>query len=554
MKYASLLLLPIVSTQAWAADRPNILFIMSDDHTTQAFGCYGSRLSKLDPTPTLDRLASDGMRFDRVYCNNSICTPSRASIITGQYPQTNGVLDLDGRIDPENQHLAHEMKRAGYHTAMIGKWHLKAEPAAFDYYCVLPGQGSYHDPEFRVRGRDRWPRNTVKFEGRHSSDVITDITLDWLREVWNRDQPFFVMHHFKAPHDMFENAARYDDYLDGVEIPEPSNLYHQPAKRAGSVATRGMDDSLIDRIGAGVTKRCNTWRLGQRLGVDDKLADPAFGRETYQRYLKRYLRCVKGVDDNLQRLVGYLRTDGTLDNTVIIYTGDQGFFLGEHDLMDKRWMYEEAFRMPFIVRYPKLVRKGSSNDWLINNTDFAPTILDLAGVKTPSYMQGRSFASALRGERKPADWRKTTYYRYWMHMAHRLGTPAHFGVRSDRYKLIFFYGADFTNRRGGETISRFGGNRYFANTPPAWEFYDLQNDPREMNNQYTNPEFSTVIAEMKTLLKRQRMGARRDRSCLSSIASHCQRPLGRACDRPAVKVGCGGAAEAAPDNDTMTQH
>ncbi|MCP5120293.1 MAG: sulfatase-like hydrolase/transferase, partial [bacterium] len=250
--------------------------------------------------------------------------------------------------EPRNQHLVREMHRAGYHTAMIGKWHLKAEPAAFDYYCVLPGQGKYHDPEFRLRGEKAWPSNTVQHTGKHSSDAITDLTIDWLRTGWDRTKPFFVMHHFKAPHDMFQNAARYDSYLEEVEIPEPDNLYNQPAEGAGSVATRGVNDSLISKIGAGVTKRSNTWRLGQRLGIDDKLPDPEFGRQTYQRYLKRYLRCVKGVDDNVKRLLDYLRQNGTLDNTVILYTGDQGFFLGEHDLMDKRWMYEEAFRMPFL--------------------------------------------------------------------------------------------------------------------------------------------------------------------------------------------------------------
>jgi N-acetylglucosamine-6-sulfatase len=481
---------------ALAADRPNILFIMADDHTTQAFGSYGSRLAKLNPTPVLDRLAAEGIRFDRVFCNNSICTPSRASIMTGQYSQTNGVLDLGGRLEPENQHLAREMRKAGYHTAMIGKWHLKAEPAAFDYYQVLPGQGTYYDPEFRVRGDDAWPCNVVTHKEKHSSDAITDITLEWLREGWDREKPFFMMHHFKAPHDMFENAARYDSYLEDVEIPEPENLYGQPAEGAGSAATRGLWDSLVDRIGAGVTKRCNTWRLGQKLGIDGSLVDPEFAQQTYQRYLKRYLRCVKGVDDNVGRLIEYLRQDGTLDNTVILYTGDQGFFLGEHDLMDKRWMYEESFRMPLLMRYPKLVEASSTNDWLINNTDFAPTMLELAGVRTPEYMQGRSFVGALRGDQQPVDWRTTVYYRYWMHMAHELGTPAHFGVRSERYKLIFFYGTDY--------VRPYGCNRAFVDTPAGWEFYDLLSDPSEMSNEYGNPRYSAVIAGLKDELRRQR--------------------------------------------------
>ena len=479
----------IVAQATGSAAKPNILYIMSDDHTTQAFGVYGSRLAKLNPTPTIDSLAKNGMRFDRVYCNNSICTPSRASIITGQYPQTNGVLDLTHSLGPDRQFLPKEMKKAGYHTAMIGKWHLKKEPAAFDYYCVLPGQGSYYNPTFRVRGEKAWPGNGIKAEGKHSSDAITDISLKWLKNGWDKEKPFFLMHHFKAPHDMFKNAGRYDTYIEEVTIPEPDNLYNQPAHGAGSVATRGENDSLIHKIGAGVTKRCNTWRLGQRLGVDKNLEDPEFGRETYQRYLKRYLRCVKGVDDNVKRLIDHLKETGQLENTVIIYTGDQGFFLGEHDLMDKRWMYEEAFRMPFIVHYPKMVKAGSTNDWLINNTDFAPTMLALAGVATPQYMQGHSFLKALAGDEKPDDWRTSLYYRYWMHMAHALGTPAHFGIRNKRYKLILFYGSGTNGKR---------------TTPVAWEFYDLEKDPTEMKNEYANPAYKQIIADMKADLRKTR--------------------------------------------------
>ncbi len=490
--------------------RPNILFIMSDDHTTQAFGCYGSRLAGLDPTPNIDQLAKAGMRFENAYCNNSICTPSRASIITGQYPQTNGVLDLLGSIKPANQYLPLEMKKAGYHTAMIGKWHLKQEPASFDYYCVLPGQGKYFNPRFRIRGEKRWPRNVITEQGKHSSTAITDQSLSWLEKGWDRKRPFFLMHHFKAPHDMFQNDKRYDSYLASVKIPEPSNLYEQPARGQGSVATRGIDDSLVAVIGAGVTRRCDSWGLGKRLGVDQSLQEPEYGRRVYQKYLKRYLRCVKGVDDNVKRLVDYLKAEHLLENTVIIYTGDQGFFLGEHDLMDKRWMYEEAFRMPFIVHYPPMIKKGSVNRWLINNTDFAPTMLALAGVKTPTYMQGRSFVKALAGEPKPDDWRTTIYYRYWMHMAHELGTPAHFGVRSDKYKLIFFYGSDFAKVSGFPERKRWGVkknrdmNRFAANTPAAWEFYDLTKDPQEMKNEYANPKYREIIKSLKAELEKQR--------------------------------------------------
>lgn len=461
--------------------RPNVLFIMADDHTTQAIGAYGSRLASLNPTPNIDALALRGMRFDRVFCNNSICTPSRASIITGQYSQTNGVLDLTGNIPPAKQYLPREMQQAGYHTAMVGKWHLRQEPAAFDFYSVLPGQGKYFSPQFRTQGELPWPKNVITKKNQHSSDAITDISLEWLENGWDRSRPFFLMHHFKAPHDMFQNAARYDDYLEDTTIQEPDNLRGQPAEGFGSVASRGF--------GSGLTKGHEKWRLGKRLQIYQTLEEPEYSTRVYQKYLKRYLRCVKGVDDNVGRLVQFLREKGELENTVIFYTGDQGFFLGEHDLMDKRWMYEEAMRMPFIVSFPDRVKANSTNDWLINNTDFAPTILEIAGASTPDYMQGRSFYAALNSENQPADWRTATYYRYWMHMAHNLRVPAHFGIRTSRYKLMFFYGCTPTGD---------------SPTPAAWELYDLKQDPSEMQNLFGTPEYESISKELAQQLWRIR--------------------------------------------------
>ena len=339
-----------------------------------------------------------------------------------------------------------------------------------------------------------------QYEG-HSTDVITDIALDWFANIRKPDQPFFCMLHYKAPHDMFENAKRYDSYLEDVKIPEPNNLHGQPAEGFGSVATRGQDDELIHVIGSSVSKRMTRRNMGQHMGVDRKLPDDEYTSEAYQRYLKRYLRCVKGIDDNLKRLFASLEETGLMENTIIIYTGDQGFFLGEHDYIDKRWMYEESMRMPLIVRYPKLVEAGTTNDWLINNTDFAPMMLELAGVETPNYMQGRSFAAALSGESQPEDWRSGTYYRYWMHMAHGHNNPAHFGIRSSRYKLIFFYGSDNIQvTRGGELK-----NQFYPNTPPAWEFYDLEKDPQEMRNEYANPDYRDVIDGLKAELKQLRI-------------------------------------------------
>lgn len=485
---------------------------MSDDHCTRGLGCYNERLAKLNPTPTLDRFASEGVLFTNVFCTNSICTPSRANIMTGQYCQTNGVLDLYNKLSPEKHYLPMEMKKAGYTTAVVGKWHLKWNPQHFDYYCVIPGQGSYFNPIMytNVGGEKRKVRfdSTLtrevpvrQFKG-HSSDVITDVTMDWL-DKRDKSKPFFLMHHFKAPHDMFQYAPRYKGYLKDAEIPEPDNMYNQPGPNFGSIATRGINDALVNVIGSSISKRGRR-NYGRHYGLDPKMPDKQFTHESYQRYAKDYLRCVRGVDDNMKRLLAYLKKNNLLDNTIIIYTGDQGMMLGEHDYMDKRWMYDESMRMPLLVRYPKTIKAGTKSEWLINNTDFAPTMLAMAGVKTPSYMQGKSFQAALKGNSEPSDWRKATYYRYWMHMAHGHNNPAHFGIRTKTHKLIFFYGADFTDTHGGRKIERHGGNRYWKNTPVAWEFYDLTKDPKEMHNRYKDAGYQNVINEMKDELKKVR--------------------------------------------------
>lgn len=497
-----LLCISALLRETQAADRPNILYIMSDDHTSQAIGAYGSRLAKLNPTPTIDKLAAEGMRFDRVFCTNSICTPSRASILTGQYSQTNGVTDLNGVLPPERQYLPQEMKQAGYLTAMVGKWHLEAEPASFDYYNVLPGQGKYFDPEFVVHGDKPWPKSVVKHQG-YVSDVITDIGLDWL-EKRDKTKPFFLMLHHKAPHDMFEFAPRYADYLKDTEIPEPDNLYNQPAAGFGSVATRGENDSLVHRIGTSVSKRHPVRNYGMDFNISQGLEDHEYTHQAYQEYLKRYLRCVKSVDDNLARLFDYLKKNDLLDNTIIIYTSDQGMMLGEHDYIDKRWMYDESMRMPFIMRYPPLIKPGSTNADLINNTDFAPTMLALAGTKAPTQMQGHSFAAALEG--KPlTDWRTATYYRYWMHLMHH-DNPAHFGIRTADYKLIFYYGQPESESTNGKLSMPWKKTESYKiePTPPAWEFYVLRTDPQENHNEYANPKYADTICTLKAELKRQR--------------------------------------------------
>lgn len=508
-----LLLLFFISSEViQAKDKPNILYIMSDDHTSQAFGVYGSRLAKLNPTPTIDRLAHEGILFENAFCTNSICTPSRATIMTGQYSQTNGVQDLNGRLKAENQYLAKEVKKLGYQTAVIGKWHLKEEPEAFDYYNVLHGQGSYFNSVLYEKGSDATVEITkgkkkVTVKGQqytgHSSDIITDQTLNWLNER-DKSKPFFLMHHFKAPHDMFEFAPRYKDYLEKTQIPEPASLYYNANN--GSVSTKGENEDMLHNIGSSVSHRNENRNMGQHMKIDQSIPDPEYSHLAYQEYLKRYLRCVKGVDDNVKRIFDYLEKEGLMDNTIIIYTGDQGFMLGEHDYIDKRWMYEESMRMPFLVRYPKMIKAGIRTDAIINNTDFAPTIIDLAGGKIPDYMHGKSFKEVLSSGIEPNDWRKSTYYRYWMHMAHAHANPAHFGVRTKKYKLIFFYGTDYTKRKDDSNwphekikFSVYRPFEYF--TPPGWELYDLVNDPFEMNNLYGQGGYEEITAKLKKELK-----------------------------------------------------
>ncbi|WP_077400240.1 sulfatase family protein [Cellulophaga omnivescoria] len=499
--------------------KPNIIYIMADDHTSQAFGIYGSRLASLNPTPNLDKIANEGIIFDNCFVTNSICTPSRATMITGQYSQTNGVLDLEGHIPPERQYLPQEMKKLGYEAAVVGKWHLEDEPATFDYYAVLPGQGKYHDPEFIVQGEQEWPKNRIQTKG-HSSDNITDLTIAWLKDKRNKDKPFFLMHHYKAPHDDFEYAPRYKDYLENTYIPEPASLYENGNN--GSIATRGANDSLLRVIGSSVSKRNIVRSMGMRLWSNEytKISNPEFDassisldmtdkeytHKTYQEYLKRYLRCVKGVDDNVARLVKFLKEEGLYDNTIIVYTGDQGFMLGEHDYIDKRWMYEESMRMPFFVRYPEKIKAGTRSDAIINNADFAPTLIELAGGTAPEKMQGHSFKSILETGKEPKGWQQSTYYRYWMHMAHAHANPAHFGIRTKQYKLIFFYGKYWVDTKDPNATwnKKSWGNKFEMDTPAAWEFYDLTKDPKEMNNAYNDPAYKDIIKELKKQLKAKR--------------------------------------------------
>lgn len=474
-------------------ERPNILFIMSDDHTAQAVGVYATTLKKLNPTPNIDALAKEGIIFDNAFCTNGICTPSRACIITGQYNHNNGVFDLGGRIKPANQMLPIQMKKAGYQTAMIGKWHLKEEPN-FDYYKVLPGQGKYFNTTFRIQGQKQWPKNTVTYPGSHSSDVITDATLDWFKTKRDPSKPFFVCHQYKAPHDFFENAKRYQTYLKSTTIPEPATLYDVP-DTWGSIATRGYKDELMPHIGTSIgsrnPRRSYAVDLHQRFPEEfpadydyQTMSEVETTRLAYQAYLKKYLRCVKGVDDNLKRLFDYLKKAGLYDNTVIIYTGDQGFWLGEKDFQDKRWAYDQSQRMPFVVRYPKTIKAGQRSDAIIENVDYPAMMLDFAGAEIPASVQGRSFRAICETGREPQDWKSAAYYRYWMHMAHH-DNPGEMAIRTKNHKLIYFYGCDYN-----------GENQ----TPPGWELYDLAKDPEELKNVYDDPVYAPVRDQLKAQL------------------------------------------------------
>jgi len=449
------------------APPPNILFIMADDHAAHAISAYGS---KINQTPNIDRIARDGMRLANCFVTNSICTPSRASILTGEYSHKNGVYTLGDELDPSRPHAGHWLQQAGYQTAMIGKWHLKTDPAGFDYWNVLPGQGRYHDPILKEMGRGEREHTG------HSTDVITDLSLDWLR-TREPGQPFFLMCHYKAPHRRWRPAERFASLYENEEIPEPDNLLDDYENRSNAAANATL------KVGEDMTKE------DLKREIPSNLKGGELRKWAYQYYIKDYLRCVAGIDENVGRLLDYLDQDGLAENTVVVYTSDQGFFLGDHGYYDKRFMYEESLRMPFLVRYPPEIAAGSVSEAMALNIDFAPAFLDWAGAAPPESVQGRSLRPVLQGN-PPEDWRTSMYYRYWMHLAHH-GVPAHYGVRTARYKLIYYY---------GDPLGTAGS--IDEPTEPEWELFDLEKDPREMNNVYDDPAYADTVAELKAELER----------------------------------------------------
>jgi len=490
--------------------QPNILFIMADDHASKAIGCYGAGINR---TPNLDRIAEGGMRLDHCYVTNSICTPSRAAILTGTYNHVNSVTTLETPIDNRLPNVAKHLRTGGYQTAIVGKWHLgegKAhEPTGFDYWSVLPGQGEYFDPYMIEMGEE------IEAPG-YATDVITDKCLSWMRRR-DRDKPFFLMCHHKAPHREWEPHPKNRDlYQEDIAVPETfDDDYRNRARAAAEAKMRIRDDMKYSDLGlvqpeggSEVGERTRPGRTDRKIPNPEdvsglRLIDKDTGEVftfkdrdelsyfKYQRYLKRYLRTVASIDESVGRLLDYLDEEGIADDTIVIYTSDQGFFLGEHGWYDKRFMYEESFQMPFLIRYPGAIEPHTTCGDIVCNVDFAPTFLDFAGLTIPSYMQGRSFRALLEGER-PRDWQDVAYHRYWMHRDPDHNAYSHYGVRDQRYKLIYWY-----NEGYGLPGSNHGGE------DREWELFDCEKDPLELFNVHSDPAYAEVVLALTGKLERK---------------------------------------------------
>lgn len=486
------------------AERPNIMFIFSDDHAPHAIGAYDGWLKSIDPTPNIDQLAAQGLVFRNSFCTNSICGPSRAVIQTGKHSHKNGFMNNGNSFDWNQQTFPKLLQKAGYATAIYGKSHLKGEPQGYDDWTVLPGQGDYYNPELIT------PAGRTRIEG-HCTDIVTDLAVQWLKDGRESDKPFMLMVQHKAPHRNWMPALRHLDLYADVDLPEPETLFDKwrdnasPARYQELEIDRHMHlnfDLFVDLVpgfdGDAVVGRYDKsgWRNMQRMtpqqleawraayGPRDqafheaKLEGEDLVRWKYQRYAKNYLRCVKGVDESVGTLSKTLEELGLSENTIVIYSSDQGFYIGDHGWYDKRWMYEESLKMPLIVKWPGVTKPGSVNEDLVQNLDYAETFLELAGAEIPDDMQGASLVPLLKGER-PADWRNSIYYHYYEYPSVHM-VPRHYGVRNHRYKLIRFYQFD------------------------EWEFYDLAKDPDELTNQYDNPAYADEVARMKAELERLR--------------------------------------------------
>lgn len=470
-----LLFLLLTCKFAPAQSRPNILFIFSDDHAAHAISAYGS---KVNQTPHMDRIAKEGMRFDRCFVTNSICAPSRAVVLTGKYSHKNGV-PVFNRFDGSQATAPKYLQAAGYRTGMIGKWHLGSNPTGFDSWEILPGQGAYNDPMLYTE------KGQKTYTGQYASDVITDLTIQFIKDT-PKDKPWFVFCGHKAPHRPWEPHPRYAAFKDKV-IPEPDTLRDDYAGR-----TDALHENL-QTVAKDLTRRDlkleppadlkgpqrQAWLGDNPMEVEvngKTLTGDDLVKWKYQRYMQDYLACVQSVDDSVGRLLDFLDSSGLAQNTIVIYSSDQGFFLGDHGLFDKRFMYEPSLRMPFLVRWPAVIKPGSIQNGMTINADFAPTFLDAAGIPVPPNMQGHSLLPLFKGE-SPAGWRTSMYYRYY-HDPGDHNTAAHLGVRTETHKLIHYWKKD------------------------QWELYDLKNDPNELKNLYNAPAQAETIAKLKTELAR----------------------------------------------------
>jgi len=489
-----LLLDPVVSTAAQT--RPNIVFIFSDDHALQAIGAYGSKVNR---TPHIDRLAHEGALYVNSFCANSICGPSRACILTGKHSHLNGFLRNGDRFDGEQTTFPKILSNAGYHTAMIGKWHLGTNPTGFDYWEILPGQGSYYNPDFIQMDGSR-----KRYQG-YCTDQITDLAINWMEEQKNSDKPFLLMCQHKAPHRNWSPHPRHFGKYPMGTIPEPDSLFDDYAGRSALLKENEMtlkdhfhwghdskfhgDNLFTQHFGPldnGEYRRMDpeqkaTWdayyepqnqAFIQKM-KDGELSEKEITQWKYQRYMHDYLGSVQAVDDSVGRILDYLDQNQLSENTIVIYSSDQGFYLGEHGWYDKRWMFEESLKMPFLVRWPGKIKPGTRSQALIQNIDYGPTFLDIAGADIPEAMQGRSLKPLFEngGGRTP-DWRDAIYYAYYENAAVH-AVPIHDGIRTARHKLMYF-------PRNGE-----------------WNLFDLITDPHEMKSVHQETAYAPIMKALQ---------------------------------------------------------
>lgn len=455
--------------------RQNIVWIFSDDHAYQAIGAYGGRFKNENLTPNIDGLAREGMIFNRAYVGNSICAPSRATLLTGKHSHMHGKINNWNRFNHDQQQFQKILQKVNYQTVMVGKIHLAGKMQGFDYWEVLPGQGKYWNPEFITE------KGRTKYNGQHSTDVITDRALNWLKKKRDKNKPFMLMVHYKAPHRTWQPTKRWKEKFKNRTFPEPDSLFDDYSGRGTAAHMQDMNISKTMRMIQDV--KANQPERAAELAKIDKNDQKALTRLKYQWYMRDYLACIAGVDESIGKLLKYLKESGLENNTIVMYSSDQGFYLGEHGWFDKRFMYEESFRTPLIVRWPGIIKPGSSNNDLVQNIDFAETFLDIAGAEIPADMQGKSIVPLMKGK-TPEDWRKSLYYHYYEYPGYH-SVRRHEGVATKRYKLIRFYGK---NVPGGE----------------EWEFYDLEKDPNEMKSIYQDPMQKARIENMKQELHRLR--------------------------------------------------